>query len=99
MMTMALGGHVSEEIIFGDGFPTASGRGKFVPADVLPPDEVPDGDYPMILTTGRVLEHWHTGAMTRRAWPRSSAERHTRAVGQATRLGWCKSHGARLNEQ
>ena len=57
----------SQEIIFREGFPTDSGRGKFVPADVLPPDEVPDDDYPLILTTGRVLEHWHTGAMTRRA--------------------------------
>ncbi|MGF1626124.1 MAG: formate dehydrogenase subunit alpha [Alphaproteobacteria bacterium] len=55
------------EVIFGGGFPTASGRGKFVPADVTPPDEVPDDAYPMILTTGRVLEHWHTGAMTRRS--------------------------------
>jgi len=54
-------------IIFTDGFPTANGRGKFVPAAVLPPDEVPDGEYPMVLSTGRVLEHWHTGAMTRRA--------------------------------
>ncbi len=58
---------VSQEIIFREGFPTASGRGKFVPADVLPPDEVPDDEYPIILTTGRVLEHWHTGAMTRRS--------------------------------
>jgi formate dehydrogenase major subunit len=56
-----------QEVIFGDGFPTASGRGKLVPADVLPPDEMPDDAYPMILTTGRLLEHWHTGAMTRRA--------------------------------
>ncbi len=56
-----------EEVIFGDGFPTASGRGKFVPAAVGPPDEAPDEDYPMILTTGRMLEHWHTGSMTRRA--------------------------------
>ena len=55
------------EIIFSDGFPTASGRGKLTPADVLPPDETPDEEYPMILTTGRVLEHWHTGEMTRRA--------------------------------
>jgi formate dehydrogenase major subunit len=55
------------EVIFGDGFPTATGRGKLVPADVLPPDELPDDSYPMILTTGRLLEHWHTGAMTRRA--------------------------------
>ncbi|MEO1223131.1 MAG: molybdopterin-dependent oxidoreductase, partial [Pseudomonadota bacterium] len=55
------------EVIFGDGFPTASGRGLFVPAELVPPAEVPDDDYPMILTTGRLLEHWHTGAMTRRA--------------------------------
>ena len=54
-------------IIFGDGFPTASGRGKIVPTAVVPPDELPDDTYPMVLTTGRMLEHWHTGAMTRRA--------------------------------
>jgi formate dehydrogenase major subunit len=55
------------EIVFADSFPTQSGRGKLVPAAVLPPAELPDNDYPMILTTGRQLEHWHTGAMTRRA--------------------------------
>ena len=56
-----------DDIVFGDGFPTASGRGKLVPATIIPPDEEPDDDYPMVLTTGRQLEHWHTGAMTRRA--------------------------------
>jgi formate dehydrogenase major subunit len=55
------------EIIFTTGFPTESGRGKIVPAHVLPPDELPDGEYPMVLSTGRVLEHWHTGSMTRRS--------------------------------
>lgn len=55
------------EIIFGDKFPTKSGRARIVPADVSPPAEEPDDDYPMILTTGRLLEHWHTGSMTRRA--------------------------------
>jgi len=55
------------EIIFYSGFPTASGRAKIVPANVSPPDEIPDDDYPMVLSTGRVLEHWHTGSMTRRA--------------------------------
>ena len=55
------------EIVFAESFPTASGRGKFTPADVLPPDELPDTDYPMVLTTGRQLEHWHTGSMTRRS--------------------------------
>ncbi len=56
-----------QAVIFGDGFPTASGRGRFVPAAVVPPDEQPDDDYPLVLTTGRLLEHWHTGAITRRA--------------------------------
>lgn len=55
------------EIIFSTGFPTESGRGKIVPANVSPPDELPDADYPMVLSTGRVLEHWHTGSMTRRS--------------------------------
>ena len=55
------------EIIFTTGYPTASGRGKIVPAHVLPPDELPDDEYPMVLSTGRVLEHWHTGSMTRRS--------------------------------
>ena len=56
-----------DQIAFTDGFPTADGRGKIVPADLLPPDEVPDAEYPLVLTTGRLLEHWHTGSMTRRA--------------------------------
>lgn len=55
------------EVIFGEGFPTANGRGKLVPTKVLPPDELPDAEFPMVLSTGRVLEHWHTGAMTRRS--------------------------------
>src|SRR5579872_4447808 len=56
-----------DEILFVSGFPTEDGRGRIVPADLLPPDERPDADYPLVLTTGRLLEHWHTGAMTRRA--------------------------------
>jgi len=55
------------EIIFASSFPTKSGRARITPADLLPPDEVPDEDYPLILTTGRLLEHWHTGSMTRRS--------------------------------
>jgi len=55
------------EIIFASSFPTKSGRARIVPADLLPPDELPDADYPLVLTTGRLLEHWHTGSMTRRA--------------------------------
>ena len=55
------------EIIFAQSFPTASGRAKMVPTELRPPDELPDTEYPMVLTTGRMLEHWHTGSMTRRA--------------------------------
>ncbi|MDH5797303.1 MAG: formate dehydrogenase subunit alpha [Paracoccaceae bacterium] len=54
-----------QEVIFTQGFPTASGRARIVPADLLPPDELPDDDFPLVLTTGRMLEHWHTGSMTR----------------------------------
>ncbi|MBO9448878.1 formate dehydrogenase subunit alpha [Tropicibacter sp. R16_0] len=56
-----------QAIVFGDGFPRAEGRAKFTPASVIPPDEAPDEEYPMIATTGRQLEHWHTGSMTRRS--------------------------------
>jgi formate dehydrogenase major subunit len=56
-----------QPVVFGDKFPREGGRAKFVPAKVLPPAELPNADYPMILSTGRQLEHWHTGAMTRRA--------------------------------
>jgi len=55
------------EIIFVSGFPTQSGRAKLVPTEIVPPDELPDDAYPMVLSTGRLLEHWHTGSMTRRA--------------------------------
>ncbi|WP_179378479.1 formate dehydrogenase subunit alpha [Jannaschia marina] len=56
-----------QPIVFGDKFPRKEGRAKFTPADVIPPDETPDAEYPMVLTTGRQLEHWHTGSMTRRS--------------------------------
>ena len=56
-----------QAIVFGDGFPREDGRARFTPANVIAPDDVPDAEYPMILTTGRQLEHWHTGSMTRRS--------------------------------
>ncbi|WP_366554386.1 formate dehydrogenase subunit alpha [Aquibaculum sediminis] len=62
------------EIIFAAGFPTADGRGRIVPTGLVPPAELPDSDYPLVLTTGRLLEHWHTGAMTRRASVLNSLE-------------------------
>ena len=62
------------QILFGDRFPTKSGRGKFVPCPWQPPDELPDEAYPFVLSTGRVLEHWHTGSMTRRSKALSAIE-------------------------
>jgi formate dehydrogenase major subunit len=54
-------------VVFENGFPRPGGLGKLVAAKLTPPDETPDHDYPFILSTGRQLEHWHTGSMTRRA--------------------------------
>ncbi len=59
--------HPGKGIVFETEFPTPDGKARLVPVDLLPPDERPDADWPFVLTTGRVLEHWHTGAMTRRA--------------------------------
>jgi formate dehydrogenase major subunit len=56
-----------QAIVFGDGFPRPDNRARFSPASIIAPDDTPDAQYPMILTTGRQLEHWHTGTMTRRS--------------------------------
>jgi formate dehydrogenase major subunit len=61
-------GDPGEPVVFGDHFPlNDTGRARFVPADIIPANERPDAEYPMVLITGRQLEHWHTGSMTRRA--------------------------------
>ena len=60
-------GDPGQPVVFTTHFPTATGRAKFVPADLIPANERPDDEYPMVLITGRQLEHWHTGSMTRRA--------------------------------
>jgi formate dehydrogenase major subunit len=60
-------GDPGQPVVFQTHFPTATGRAKFVPADLITAAERPDAEYPMVLITGRQLEHWHTGAMTRRA--------------------------------
>jgi formate dehydrogenase major subunit len=54
------------DVVFEDGFPRPGGFAKLVATKLTPPDEVPDAEYPFILSTGRQLEHWHTGSMTRR---------------------------------
>ena len=60
-------GDPGDPVVFIDRFPTASGKAKLVPADLISAAERPDEQYPMVLITGRQLEHWHTGSMTRRA--------------------------------
>ena len=55
------------DVVFDKGFPRPNGLAKLVATKYTAPDEMPDAEYPFILTTGRQLEHWHTGAMTRRA--------------------------------
>jgi formate dehydrogenase major subunit len=60
-------GDPGEAVVFKDHFPTVTGRAKLVPADLIPAAERPDAQYPLVLITGRQLEHWHTGSMTRRA--------------------------------
>jgi formate dehydrogenase major subunit len=59
-------GDPGDRVVFTEDFPTATGLARFVPADIIPAAEQPDHDYPMVLITGRQLEHWHTGSMTRR---------------------------------
>jgi len=60
-------GDPGERVVFTEQFPTVSGKGRFVPAAIIPAAERPDSDYPFVLITGRQLEHWHTGSMTRRS--------------------------------
>ncbi|HEX7325959.1 MAG TPA: molybdopterin-dependent oxidoreductase, partial [Rhodanobacteraceae bacterium] len=61
-------GDPGEAVMFTDGkFNRPNGRALFVPCEIVEPDERPDDEYPFVLITGRVLEHWHTGVMTRRS--------------------------------
>ena len=60
-------GDPGDSVVFVESFPTPTGKAVFVPADIIPANERPDNEYPMVLITGRQLEHWHTGSMTRRS--------------------------------
>jgi formate dehydrogenase major subunit len=82
------------DIVFGDGlFPTPTQRGRLVPAIYSAPGEPTDDDYPMVLTTGRQLEHWHTGAMTRRAAVLDAIEPEAIACLSPDDLGRLGVHG------
>ncbi|RDI71345.1 formate dehydrogenase subunit alpha [Halopelagius longus] len=58
--------HAGTPYLYEEEFNFEDGRARFVPADYAGPKEMPDEEYPLMLTTGRVLYHWHTGTMTRR---------------------------------
>ncbi len=59
--------HPGTPILHGAKFAHPDGLGVFAPIDWKPPAEVPDDEYPFVLTTGRIIWHWHTGSMTRRS--------------------------------
>jgi formate dehydrogenase major subunit len=77
-------------VLFSERFNTDDGLAHIVPAEWLPPKELPDDEFPFVLNTGRLLEHWHTGSMTRRSYaldtiaPRAEVYLHP---GDAARLG------------
>ena len=81
-----------QPIVFHDHFPTQDGRVRLVPVEVIPANEQPDADYPMVLITGRQLEHWHTGSMTRRATVLDALE-------PAATVSMCSADLARLGLQ
>ncbi|MCM0022180.1 MAG: formate dehydrogenase subunit alpha, partial [Tagaea sp.] len=87
------------EIVFGDRFPTKSGKARLVPARPGEPSEMPDAEFPLVLITGRQLEHWHTGAMTRRATTLDAIEPAPSAslsVAELARLGIAPGAKVRL---
>jgi formate dehydrogenase major subunit len=66
--------YVGELVLFGESFPTTTGKGRFVPAEFTDAKDLPDAEFPLVLNTGRVLEHWHTGTMTRRSYALDALE-------------------------
>ena len=60
-------GDPGQPVIFTQEFPRVGGKALFVPVPFTNADELPDDDYPFVLITGRQLEHWHTGALSRRS--------------------------------
>jgi formate dehydrogenase alpha subunit len=68
--------HPGTPVLHVNGFPR--GRGKFTPVEYLPPDELPDDEYPFLLSTGRLLFHFHSSSMTRRS----------RSLREQVKRGW-----------
>ena len=92
------------DVVFDKGYPRPGGFAKLVATKLTPPDEVPDAEYPFILSTGRQLEHWHTGSMTRRATvlelaraerDRAAFARHHRQARHQGRRSGARHHAPR----
>ena len=89
-------------VMFGDEFNTDDGLAHLVPAEWLPARELPDDEYPFVLNTGRLLEHWHTGSMTRRSFaldaiqPRAQVYMH---AADATQCGLTDGARARVSSR
>lgn len=91
--------HPGTPFLFAERFPR--GRGKLHPLEYSPSAEMADADYPFILTTGRVLEHWHGGTITRHSWlddlwPEALVEIHP---ADAARLGVADAHAVRVTSR
>ena len=77
--------HPGSPVLFGEDFPR--GRGKFWALEYGTQSELPDAEYPFILSTGRVLYHWHGGTLSRRSklddlWPEATVELHPEDAGR-----------------
>ncbi len=89
-------------VMFGEQFKTDDGLAHLVPAEWLPAKELPSAEYPVILSTGRLLEHWHTGSMTRRSFaldtisPRPEVYLHPE---DAARFGLADGERARVTSR
>jgi formate dehydrogenase major subunit len=77
-------------VLFTESFATDDGKAHLVPAEWMPAKELPDAEFPFVLNTGRLLEHWHTGSMTRRSFALDAIEPEARVfigIEDAGRLG------------
>jgi formate dehydrogenase major subunit len=89
-------------VLFGDGFATDDGRAHLVPAEWMPAKELPDEEFPFVLNTGRLLEHWHTGSMTRRSFALDAIQPSARVfIGHedAARLGIAEGDFVRVTSR
>jgi len=89
-------------VMFGEKFNTDDGLAHLVPAEWLPAKELPDEQFPFVLNTGRLLEHWHTGTMTRRSYALDAIQPQAQVFvnpGDAAALGLADGDRARVTSR